>query len=46
MGFIGKCFVMRLVQAGINAFSIGEPSMLPMDKRDILIVISGSGKTP
>jgi 6-phospho-3-hexuloisomerase len=45
-GFIGRSFVMRLVQAGITAFLIGEPSMQPMNRRDILIIISGSGKTP
>lgn len=44
-GFIGKSFVMRIVQAGINAFFVGEPSMPPMHKNDLLVVISGTGKT-
>ena len=44
-GFIGKSFVMRMVQLGINSYSIGESSAPLMNEDDIIIIISGSAKT-
>ncbi|AXV38081.1 MAG: hypothetical protein CIT01_07665 [Methanobacterium sp. BRmetb2] len=44
-GFVGKSFVMRLVQLGFRAYMIGESATAPMKKDDLFIVISGSGKT-
>lgn len=44
-GFIGRGFVMRLVQGGLPAFFVGESATPPMNPKDIVILISGSGKT-
>lgn len=44
-GFIGKSFVMRLVQLGLKAYFIGESATPYLSKDDILILISGSGQT-
>ena len=44
-GFIGRGFVIRLVQSGFKAFFIGESSTPPMNRDDLLILLSGSGKT-
>jgi len=44
-GYIGRAFVMRLVQTGFDAYFLGESSTPLMHEKDILILISGSGKT-
>jgi 6-phospho-3-hexuloisomerase len=44
-GFIGKALVMRLVQAGFPAYFVGESSTPSMNSKDLLILLSGSGKT-
>ena len=44
-GFIGRGLVMRLVQAGFQAHFVGESATPPMNPEDLLIMISGSGKT-
>lgn len=44
-GFIGRGLVMRLVQAGFRAYFVGESATPPMNKNDMIILISGSGKT-
>lgn len=44
-GFIGRSFVMRLVQLGLRSYFIGESSTPFMHKDDIIILISGSGQT-
>ena len=44
-GFIGRSFVMRLVQLGLKSHFIGESSTPLMQKDDAVILISGSGQT-
>ena len=44
-GFIGRGLVMRLVQAGFHGYFVGESATPTMNNNDILILISGSGKT-
>lgn len=42
-GFVGRCFVMRLMQLGYHAYMIGETVVPPTKKGDLLVAISGSG---
>lgn len=44
-GLIVKCFAMRLMQAKVNCFVIGETITPSFTKDDLLIVVSGSGQT-
>jgi len=44
-GLAAEAFAMRLVQLGKEAYVIGEPTTPEISKGDLLIVISGSGKT-
>ncbi|MEO2117359.1 MAG: 6-phospho-3-hexuloisomerase [Methanocaldococcus sp.] len=44
-GYIGRCFTMRLMHLGFNSYFIGETSTPSYEKDDLLILISGSGKT-
>ena len=43
-GYIGRCFTMRLMHLGFNAYFIGD-SCPSVNKNDLLILISGSGKS-
>ena len=36
---------MRLTQLGLKAYVVGEPTAPSIDKKDLLVVVSGSGKT-
>jgi len=42
-GFIGRCFAMRLRHLGIESYVVGETICPPVQKRDILLVISCAG---
>ncbi len=44
-GLIAKSFAMRLMQAKINCFAVGETITPSIKKGDLLIALSGSGET-
>lgn len=44
-GLVGKAFAMRLVQVGISAHVVGETTTPAITKKDLLIAVSGSGRT-
>ncbi|WP_044640309.1 6-phospho-3-hexuloisomerase [Risungbinella massiliensis] len=44
-GFMGKSFVMRMMHMGIDAYVVGETVTANLEKDDLLIIGSGSGKT-
>ncbi|RLF43325.1 MAG: 6-phospho-3-hexuloisomerase [Thermoplasmata archaeon] len=44
-GLVGKAFAIRLVHLGFQTFVIGETITAPVQKDDLVVLISGSGKT-
>ncbi|MFH0859902.1 MAG: 6-phospho-3-hexuloisomerase [Candidatus Altiarchaeota archaeon] len=44
-GLVAKAFAMRLVQLGLTAYVVGETTSPAITKKDLLIAVSGSGKT-
>ncbi|AIJ05327.1 6-phospho 3-hexuloisomerase [Methanocaldococcus bathoardescens] len=44
-GYIGRCFAMRLMHLGFKSYFVGETTTPSYEKDDLLILISGSGKT-
>ncbi len=44
-GFVAECFAMRLMQSGVSTYFIGDCTTPAITKKDLLIAISGSGKT-
>lgn len=44
-GLIAEAFAMRLVQLGFESYIIGESTTPSITKKDLVIAISGSGKT-
>ncbi len=44
-GLVGKAFAMRLMHLGFDVYVVGETITPAMKKEDVLIAISGSGKT-
>lgn len=42
-GLIGKCFAMRLRHLGIESYAVGETICSPVQKGDLLVIISCSG---
>ena len=44
-GYIGRAFTMRLMQMGFPAFFVGDTTTPAIGAGDLLITISGSGKT-
>ena len=44
-GLVGKAFAIRLVHLGFQTFVIGETITAPVQKNDLVILISGSGET-
>ncbi len=44
-GLIGRAFAMRLMHLGYNAFVLGDTIVPRIGKEDIVIAISGSGRT-
>ncbi|PIY60305.1 6-phospho-3-hexuloisomerase [Candidatus Woesearchaeota archaeon CG_4_10_14_0_8_um_filter_47_5] len=45
-GLNARIFALRMVNMGYNALLLGETIIPPIKPHDLLIVISGSGKTP
>ena len=44
-GLVAKAFAIRLVHLGFQTFVIGETITVPVQKGDLVIIISGSGET-
>ncbi|MFX1337450.1 MAG: SIS domain-containing protein [Promethearchaeota archaeon] len=44
-GFIGRCFAQRLMHLGINSCFISDAVTYQYTKRDLVVMISGSGET-
>jgi len=44
-GLVSKAFAIRLVHLGFQTFVIGETITAPVQKDDLVIIISGSGET-
>ena len=44
-GLVARAFAMRLMHLGFNVFAVGESITPSVKKRDLVIAISGSGKT-
>ena len=44
-GLMAKSFAMRLAQIGKSTFVVGETVTPPIGKKDLLLVVSGSGET-
>ncbi|MGM0876294.1 MAG: 6-phospho-3-hexuloisomerase [Bacillota bacterium] len=44
-GFMGKSFAMRLMHLDVNVFVVGETITPSIAEGDVLIAVSGSGKT-
>jgi 6-phospho-3-hexuloisomerase len=44
-GYVLRCFCMRLMHLGYRAYFVGETITPRIGKADILVVLSGSGKT-
>lgn len=44
-GLVGKAFAMRLMHLGFNTYVLGETITPNVGSRDLVIIISGSGKT-
>ena len=44
-GLVGKAFAMRLLHLGFNSYVLGETIVPSISKGDIVIAISGSGRT-
>jgi 6-phospho-3-hexuloisomerase len=44
-GLVGRAFAMRLLHLGFNAYVLGETIVPPIGKNDLIIAISGSGRT-
>ncbi|MDI6826695.1 MAG: 6-phospho-3-hexuloisomerase [Candidatus Aenigmarchaeota archaeon] len=44
-GLVGRAFAMRLMHLGFNVYVVGETITPPVRPGDLLIAISGSGKT-
>ncbi len=44
-GLVAKAFAIRLRHLGFQAFVIGETITVPVQKDDLVIVVSGSGET-
>ncbi len=44
-GLVGKAFAIRLVHLGFQTFVIGETITAPVQKNDLVVLVSGSGET-
>jgi 6-phospho-3-hexuloisomerase len=44
-GLVGKAFAIRLVHLGFQTFVIGETITAPVQKNDLVVLISGTGET-
>ena len=44
-GLVAKAFAIRLVHLGFQTFVIGETITAPVQKGDLVVIVSGSGET-
>jgi len=44
-GLVAKAFAIRLVHLGFQTFVIGDTITVPVQKGDLVVIISGSGET-
>ncbi len=44
-GYVGRSFAMRLMHLGFNSYFVGDTTTPSYEKDDLLILITGSGKT-
>lgn len=44
-GLVGRAFAMRLMHLGFNAYVLGDTIVPPVKEGDVVIAISGSGRT-
>ena len=44
-GLVAKAFAIRLVHLGFQAFVIGETICAPVQRDDLVVIVSGSGET-
>jgi len=44
-GLVAKAFAIRLVHLGFQTFVIGETITVPVQKGDLVVIVSGSGET-
>jgi len=44
-GSVARCFAMRLAHLGYNTWILGDSTAPPLEKGDLFVVISGSGKS-
>jgi len=44
-GLVAKAFAMRLLHLGFNVYVVGETILPPLVKGDVLLAVSGSGRT-
>lgn len=44
-GLVAKAFAMRLLHLGFNVYVIGETILPPVSRGDLVIAVSGSGRT-
>jgi len=44
-GLVAKAFAMRLMHLGLQAYVVGETITPALDKGDVMVVFSGSGRT-
>jgi len=45
-GLVARAFAMRLMHIGFNAYVVGETTTPAVKAEDLVIAVSGSGKTP
>lgn len=45
-GLVARAFAMRLMQMDLEAHVVGETTTPPIEKGDLLLAVSGSGRTP
>ena len=44
-GLVAKAFAMRLMHLGLHAYVVGETITPPLNKGDVMVIFSGSGRT-
>ncbi|MFH1013526.1 MAG: 6-phospho-3-hexuloisomerase [Thermoplasmatota archaeon] len=44
-GLVAKAFAIRLVHLGFQAYVVGETITVPVQKDDLVVIVSGSGET-
>lgn len=44
-GFVARAFAVRLMHLGFQTFVVGETITAPVQKEDVVILVSGSGRT-